>query len=553
MVFDLLAQTAQAPPTAVPDIAFSAFAPELGPTAAALLLLLVAIAGRHRQLYVGIPTAILGVALGAWLIAGDHVTGGAVAIGLGLVVPAAIAAAPRRPTLIGAWVGAASLVGALVLTVAPQLTTLSSGATSLTATSALQGSLADDGIAFFTRLTVYLTALLVIPIGYGYLHDRKIHRAEVEPLLLLSVVGMAALGTANDLITMFVALEVLSISLYILAALARRDRRSQEAGLKYFVLGAVASAILLYGMALLYVATGSVDLPSIGTRLGLVSTDRTIAGLGIALVTVGVGFKVALAPFHLWTPDVYQGSPTNITAFMAAATKAAGFAAILRLYLVAFPGIQSLWVPVLSVLAAVTMLYGAYVAIVQHDVKRMLAYSSITHAGYATIGVVSVSDAGLSATLWYLLTYAVATVGAFGCVVALERRRRGEVTLSDLRGLGRSSPILAGIFALCLLSLAGIPATAGFVGKLAVFQAGIAAGLSWLVIVGVVSSVISAFFYLRIAGTMFLEEAPEGAPLPEVTTGVSTGISVAAILVLYLGLQPQALLQLADSAASLAR
>jgi NADH-quinone oxidoreductase subunit N len=532
----VLAQTVQpGDGLATPQIAWSSFAPELLPTAAALLLLLVAVAGHgRRQVLVGVPTVLIGVAIGAALIATDVVVPGAVAIVFAIAVPAAIAAAPRRPTLIGAWVAAVSLVGALVLTVDQRLGVLTDGATTMTATSALQGSLADDGIAFFTRLTVYLAALLVIPIGYGYLHDRGIHRAEFEPLLLLSVVGMAALGTANDLITLFVALEILSISLYILAALARRDRRSQEAGLKYFVIGSVASAILLYGMALLYVATGSLELPAIGARLGLVTTPSLIAGLGIALVTVGVGFKVALTPFHLWTPDVYQGSPTNVTAFMAAATKAAGFAAILRLYLVAFPALQSLWVPILSVLAAITMLYGAYVAVVQHDIKRMLAYSAITHAGYATIGVVAVSDAGLSSTLWYLLTYAVATVGAFGCVVALERRRRGEVSL-------------------CLLSLAGIPATAGFVGKLVVFEAGIEAGLTWLVVVGVVSSVVAASFYLRIAGTMFLEDESEGAPLPVVTAGVSTGVSIAAALVVYLGIQPQIFLQLADGAASLAR
>ncbi|MEX1178991.1 MAG: NADH-quinone oxidoreductase subunit N [Nitriliruptor sp.] len=549
----ILAQSTDAATLPVPEIAWSAFAPELLPTAAALLLLLVAIAGHRRQVLIGVPTALLGVVLGAALIARGVVVPGAVAIGFAFAVPAAIAVVPRKPTLIGAWVAAASLLGALVLTVWQFVEQTAPGALTLTPQDALQGSLANDGIAFFTRLTVYLTALLVIPLGQGYMTDRAINRSEVQPLVLLSVVGMVALGTANDLITLFVALEVLSIALYILCGLARRDRRSQEASLKYFILGSVASAILLYGMALLYTATGSVDLPAIGRTLGLVTTRPVIAAIGLVLVTVGVGFKVALAPFHLWTPDVYQGAPTNITAFMAAATKAAGFAAILRLYLVAFPSLQALWVPVLSVLAAITMLYGAYVAIVQHDVKRMLAYSSITHAGYTTIGVVALSDAGLSATLWYLLTYAVATVGAFGCVIALERRRRGEVTLLDLRGLGKTSPALAGILAVCLLSLAGVPATAGFVGKVAIFEAGVSAGLTWLVVIGVISSVIAAFFYLRIAGTMFLEATPVDQPMPVVTTGVSTGVAVAAALVVYLGVQPRVILQLADSAAALVR
>jgi NADH-quinone oxidoreductase subunit N len=534
------------------QIAWSSFAPELPPTVVALVLLLLAIAGPRKQV-VAVPAAALGIGLGLWLVTQDLVVPGATAVALGAAAPALVLAFPRRPSLIQAWGAGLSLVAALVLTVWQYVVVLAPQGGAIVPQEALQGALANDGIAFFTRLTVYLTALLVIPIGYGYLQDRRINRAEVEPLLLFSVVGMAFLATANDLITLFVSLELLSFALYILAGLARRDRRSQEASLKYFVLGSVASALLLYGMALLYTATGTVELASIGSALGLVTTPRVVAVLGLGLVTVGIGFKVALAPFHLWAPDVYQGAPTNVTAFMAAAVKAAGFAAMLRLYLVAFPALASLWVPALSVLAALTMLYGAYLAIVQHDLKRMLAYSSVTHAGYATIGVVANSDAGLSSTLWYLLTYAVATVGAFGCVIAIERLRRGEVTLLDLRGLGRTSPALAGILTLCLLSLAGIPATAGFVGKLVVFQAGIAAGLTWLVVIGVISSVVAAFFYLRLVGTMFLEEHEEGRSLPLVTTGLSAGVSVSAALVLYLGIQPQLFLQLADHAAALVR
>ncbi len=285
----------------------------------------------------------------------------------------------------------------------------------------------------------------------------------------------------------------------------------------------------------------------------MVTTDRFVAALGLGLVTVGIGFKVSLVPFMLWTPDVYQGAPTNVTAFMAAATKAAAFAAVLRLYLVAFPGLQTLWVPILAVLAAASMLYGAYVALVQRDLKRMLAYSAITHAGYATIGVVAVSDQGLSATLFYLLAYAVSTLGALGCVVAVERTRRGEVGLVDLRGLGRTSPAIAGILSLSLLSLAGIPPTAGFVGKLLVFRAGLDAGLTWLVVVGVLSTVVAAFFYLRIAGMMFLEEPDPERAIPAQSTGMSLAIAVAAALVVFLGIQPQPILQLADAAAALVR
>jgi NADH-quinone oxidoreductase subunit N len=537
---------------AVPEVAWSAFAPELLVAAVALVLLLVPIA-RARQQIVAVPAALVGLAVGVWLVTEGLALPGAIIVAVSLALPAAVVAFPRRLSMVQALSAGSALLGALVLTGWQYVTVLDQGQATLSPQSALAGALANDGIAFFTRITVYLTALLVLPLGYGYLRERRLNRAEVEPMLLLAAVGMVALATANDLITLFVSLEVFSLALYVLAGLARRDRRSQESSLKYFVMGAVASAILLYGMALLYVATGHLDLPGLGTSLGLVTTNRLVAALGLGLVTVGIGFKVALVPFHLWIPDVYQGAPTNITAFMAAATKAAGFAALLRLYLVAFPGLQTLWVPVLAVLAAATMLYGAYLAVVQRDLKRMLAYSSITHAGYATIGVIAVSDAGLSATLWYLLTYAVSTLAAFGCVIAVERTRHGEVGLLELRGLGRSSPAIAGILALSLLSLAGLPPTAGFVGKLVVFQAGVAAGFTWLVVIGVASSVIAAFFYLRIAGVMFLEDPDPERPLPAQSTGMSLGIAVSAALVVFLGIQPQPILQYIESAAALVR
>lgn len=544
----LLAQSA----VVIPEVAWSAFAPELPPTIAALVLLLVAVA-KDRLNLVTIPVAVAGIGFGAWLISTELLIPGAVAVALGLALPALAVAFPDRPTLIEAWGAALALVGALVLTVWQYLTVLSPDLGVIAPQLTFAGSVANDGIALFTRITVYLAALLTIPIGYGYLKDRRINRAEVEPLLLLTVVGMAALGSANDLITLFIAIELLSLGLYVLTGLARRDRRSQEASLKYFVLGAVASAILLYGMALIYVATGTLALAEIGTALGVVTTPRVVAVLGLGLVTVGIGFKVSLVPFQLWTPDVYQGAPTNVTAFMAAATKAAGFAAILRLYLVAFPELAGLWVPVLGALAALTMLVGAFEALLQRDLKRILAFSSIAHAGYATIGVVANSTVGLSATLWYLLAYAIGTVGAFGCVIAVERRRKGEVTLDDLRGLGRTSPAVAAILSLSLLSLAGIPGTVGFMGKWVVFEAGIESGLIWLVVVGVVTSVVAAFFYLRIAGMMFLEKPVAEPVVPMVTTGLSAGVSVAAALVVFLGLNPEPLLQLAQNAAVIAR
>lgn len=543
------------------DVSFAALAPELVLTGAALVLLLVAIT-RGRPQLVLLPAGLATIGLGAWIVLGGDLLTGTVLAVLGAGAPVLPVLLPGRATLVQAWGAGLALVAALVLTVADLGPVLSGDGVPLTATAVFGGSLAVDGLQLFTRLTVLLAALLVIPLGYGYLQERRINRAEVESLILLAAVGMTVLGGANDLVTAFVALEVLSFALYVLAGLARRDRRSQEAGLKYFVTGAVASAVLLYGLALLYVATGTLSIPSIGAALTSVLVPRAVVLAGLVLVVVGVAFKVALVPFHFWTPDVYQGSPTNITAFMAAATKAAAFALLLRLLLVAFPGLSAWWVPALAVLAAATMLYGAFAALAQHDVKRILAYSSITHAGYAAIGVVALTRAGLSATLLYLVTYAVGTVAAFGVVIAVERRRRGEVTLATLRGLGRTSPLLAGILSLALLSLAGLPLTAGFIGKLEVFRAGIDAGFTWLVLIGVASSLVAAFFYLRIAGMMFLEEPVGGAEdtvdavedrMPVLSTGLSSAVAVAGALVVVLGLQPQLLIELAGTAGVLLR
>jgi NADH-quinone oxidoreductase subunit N len=330
MVF--LAQIGELAPDSV---AWSSFAAELPPAIVALVLLLVAIARGRPMLVLG-PAGLIAIATGVWLATLDQPFAAVVTILLGVAGPVLALAFPRRVSMIQAWGAGLALVAALAVT-GWQWAQLNVGMPVIVPQSGLEGAIANDGIAFFTRLTVYFSALVVIPLGYGYLQDRRINRAEVEPLLLICVVGMAALGTANDLITLFIALEVLSIALYVLAGLARRDRRSQEASLKYFVTGSVASAILLYGMALVYVATGSVELPAIGGTAGIITTPTAVAAIGLGLVMVGMGFKVSLAPFHLWTPDVYQGSPTPITAFMAAATKAAGIAALLRLVLVALP------------------------------------------------------------------------------------------------------------------------------------------------------------------------------------------------------------------------
>jgi NADH-quinone oxidoreductase subunit N len=545
---ELLAQQPPPGPVQIPDIAWATIAPELVVGSAALVLLLFAVGGVYR-LAIGAVSAVAAGGVGVWLILEGVTAPGAVLLSLAAAIVATVLAFEERPQLTQVWLAAAALVGGLVMTSWQWSTVyLDTGAQ-----TAIAGAVALDGVALFTRVVVYLTAILVLPLGYGYLQERGIYRPEFEPLILLSVTGMTVLGAAADLLVVFLSIELLTFPLFILAGLARRDRRAQESSLKYFLLSAVASAILLYGIALVYVATGTIGLGGIAAGVALAGTPLPVAFLGVALITVGLAFKAGAVPFHFWAPDVYQGAPTNVTVFMAAAVKAAAFAALLRVYLVAFGPLVDAWVPVLAAVAAFTMLLGAVAAVIQRDIKRVLAYSSIAHVGYALIGVTAASPAGLSSTLYYLLTYAVSAIAAFGCVIAIERRRRGEVALVDLRGLGRRAPVLSGIFGLSLLSLAGIPATAGFTGKFAVFRSGVEAGLTWLVVIGVISSVIAAFFYLRLMGAMFLETSEEPLEPPILTTGLSAAIAAAVTLVVALGILPEAFIALAEQAATIAR
>ncbi|MCC9306761.1 NADH-quinone oxidoreductase subunit NuoN [Kitasatospora sp. RB6PN24] len=388
---------------------------------------------------------------------------------------------------------------------------------------------------------------------------------EVYPLTLFAVGGMLLFPAANDLLTMFVALEVFSLPLYLLCALARRRRLlSQEAAVKYFLLGSFSSAFFLFGSALLYGYSGSFRLPEIADAISgtapitpaLANTTQNDALLliGLAMLAVGLLFKVAAVPFHAWTPDVYQGAPTPVTGFMAAATKVAAFGALLRVFYVAFPGVRWDWRPVMWGVAILTMVAGAVLAVTQQDVKRLLAYSSIAHAGFLLTGVIATNRQGIAAVLFYLLAYALVTLGAFAAVT-LVRDSRGEAThLSSWAGLGRRSPLLAAVFALFLLSFAGIPLTAGFTGKFAVFQAAAAGGAIPLVIVGVLSSAVAAFFYIRVIVLMFFSDPqPNGPAVVIPSTATATVISVAVAATLVLGLAPQYFLDLASKASMFVR
>lgn len=383
----------------------------------------------------------------------------------------------------------------------------------------------------------------------------RVTQTEVFPLTVLAVGGMMVFPAANDLVTMFVALEVLSLPLYLLCGLARYRRLlSQEAALKYFLLGAFSSALFLFGTALLYGATGTLTLSDIGEQLFAHSGDP-LALIGAGLLLVGLFFKVGAVPFHSWVPDVYVGAPTPITGFMAAATKVAAFGAMLRILYVALPALHDHWRPLLWLIAVLTMVVATIAAITQNEIKRMLAYSSIAHAGFVLTGVLSAIPAGISATLFYLVAYSFSTVGAFA-VVNLIRSAGGEEELDMSRwaGLGRRYPVVGLLFSMFLLAFAGIPLTSGFISKFAVFKAAAEGGAAPLVVVGVIASGVAAYFYVRVIVLMFFTDSPADPPhlvLPSVWS--KAAIALCAAITVLLGVLPQPLLDLVDAATQFAQ
>lgn len=455
---------------------------------------------------------------------------------------------------------------------------------------AAMGAIAVDGPALFLQGTILLVALVAVftfaerrldPLVHGNRVDSFAAQAaavpggdaekaavkagftttEVFPLVLFAVGGMLVFPSANDLLTLFVALEVFSLPLYVLCALARRHRAlSQEVAVKYFLLGAFSSAFLLFGIALLYGYAGTVTYSGIADVVdgqvrnvspalaGTMGNDALLL-IGGAMVLMGLLFKIGAVPFHMWTPDVYQGAPTPVTGFMAAATKVAAFGALLRLLYVVLPGLRWDWRPVMWGVAIVTMLGGAIVAVTQTDVKRLLAYSSIAHAGFILAGVIATTPDGVSSVLFYLAAYSFVTLGAFA-VVTLVRDAGGEAThLSKWAGLGRRSPLVAAVFAVFLLAFAGIPLTSGFAGKFAVFKAAADGGAGALVVIGVISSAIAAFFYIRVIVLMFFSEPRTDGPSVAVPSPLtSSAIAIGVAVTLVLGVAPQYFLDLASQA-----
>jgi NADH-quinone oxidoreductase subunit N len=376
------------------------------------------------------------------------------------------------------------------------------------ASPAVQNMIQADGLGRFASLAILVAAALALLLSISSVAHFPRRAAPYYALVLLATAGMTTLAIASDFMTIFLGIEILSIALYVLVGFYRGDIYSGEAALKYFLLGAFASGFFLYGIALLYGATGTTNLAALSQSILPMSSNLPFAPLlpiGVGLLLVGFGFKLALVPFHMWTPDVYQGAPTPITAFMSVATKTAVFAALIRV-LQALPTHQQPWLPVLAVLAVLTMTLGNLAALRQTSLKRMLAYSSIAQAGYILIGLAADTQAGAQAALYYLAAYTFMNLGAFATVLAIQRPDRNDVTREDILGLASRQPALAALMAVFMFGLTGIPPLAGFFGKLYVFGSAVEAGMTWLAIVGVINSAIAAYYYLRVTVEMFMDE-----------------------------------------------
>jgi NADH-quinone oxidoreductase subunit N len=412
------------------------------------------------------------------------------------------------------------------------------------------GSVAADDFALFVQALLLAVAAVAVLLSPAYLEATGIHRGEYYALLLFSVVGMLGLASCLELVSLFVALEIMSIALYGLAGLHRSRVESQESALKYFVTGAFSSAFFLYGVALLYGPTGSTSLPRIAARVSqLFPGETTMVVLGAALLLVGFGFKIASVPFHMWAPDVYEGAPTTVTALMSAGVKAAAFAALLRVFQQALPALAGEWRPAVAVLAIVTMVGGNIGALAQGNLKRMLAYSSVAHAGYLLTALVAAPHVATEAVLFYLVAYAAVNLGGFGALAALAKGDREPLSLSDVAGLADRRPALAAALSVFLISLTGVPVSAGFVGKFYLFGAAVSAGWVTLAVVGVLMSVVSAYYYLRVVVAMYMRDPVGDDEWAPVAPASALALAVSVIVVLGLGVYPGPVLALARQAA----
>jgi len=400
------------------------------------------------------------------------------------------------------------------------------------------GAYINDSFARFMKMLTLIGSAFAILLSFDYMRRERILRFEYPVLILLSTAGMMLTISANDLISLYLALEFQSLALYVVAAFHRDHLRSTEAGLKYFVLGVLSSGLLLYGSSLVYGYTGATGFPAIAEAVQAQSASIGFI-FGLVFVLAGLAFKIAAVPFHMWTPDVYEGAPTPVTAYFAAAAKMSAMAMVIRVVLGAFPGATVQWQQIIMAISVASMALGAFAAIGQQNIKRLLAYSSIGHVGYALIGLAAATPdgagaEGISSVLIYLTIYLAMTVGSFACVLGMRRGQVMSESISDLAGISREKPLFAFLFAMLLFSLAGIPPLAGFFAKFYVFQAAIDAHLTWLAITGVVLSVVSAYYYLRVVKVMYFDEQGatfEAMPIP---VGITLGITSAFVLFFFI-------------------
>ena len=414
------------------------------------------------------------------------------------------------------------------------------------------GVVIADNFGLFVTMILVIVGLLSLAISGPTIAREGLPGGEYYALMLFSIAGMMLMASATDLLVIFLALEVLSLAVYVLTGIRRDQAISTEAAFKYFLLGAFSSALFLYGIAFTYGLTGSTRLDRVGTLIAAQTMAPTPMQLvAVGLLFVGFAFKVSAVPFHMWTPDAYEGAPPAVTGFMSTGVKAAAFAAFARVFLSALEPLRGDWGPILWAVAAATMIVGTVVGLAQSSVKRMLAYSSIAHGGYLLLALLSANDVGRGAILFYLLTYAITNLGAFGVIVVLDTADRPNDQVRDYAGLWNERPGLAGLMTIFLLSLGGFPPTAGFIAKWYVFTAAVKAGYTWLAIIGVLTSVISVFFYLRVVVMMYMTTTDAPARFPAIPRIVAAALIVSAMLIFYLGVLPARVLDLA--AASIAK
>jgi NADH-quinone oxidoreductase subunit N len=442
--------------------------------------------------------------------------------------------------------GITALLSVLGLALTLSFTLMQIGQT----TPGFNGMVVLDGFSIFVNALLLVSGLLGVALAYGYVKRMGLERGEYYTLLLFSVTGMMLMAQAADLIIVFLALELLSIPLYVLAAFARPRAESEEAGLKYFLLGAFATGFVVYGTALVFGATGSTNLAEVLARAAPGASSLLLLSIGAALILVGFGFKVAAVPFHMWTPDVYQGAPSAVTAFMSSGAKIAGFAALLRVFATAFPSIAPDMTDILWAVAALTMILGNVIAIAQSNIKRLLAYSSIAHAGYILMAFVpygnpDVAPVSIAAGLFYLVAYAITNFGAWGVVIALEKSEGRGLEIGDYAGLARKHPALAAAMTVFMLSLIGLPPTLGLVGKVYLFRAVIDGGFYGLAIIGVLTSLVSAYYYLRVVVIMYMRD---GEPETERESFLDFTTIATAVATVVISLVPQFLFAWASSA-----